>query len=115
MSEDSLVCVDGQQRVTTTCILVSALADHLTLLEESQPHQRQQCSALIKQAEQFLFNSESEVERLRGTPTSSDIAFYPFLTLLPPELDRKPFLMAILGRRKGRTVFGEYNNNYTIN
>ena len=93
------MCVDGQQRLTTTALLVSALADHLASTGLSE--------ARLEQAEHVLFNNQQAVETLRNTPTSSVNEFYPFLRLLPSELDRKPFLVATLGIRNGLVVIGE--------
>ena len=95
--QDRLVCVDGQQRVTTTALFVSALADLLSS-RVGMSEQRENFSAKVGEAEELLFNNLEEVRRLKG---SSDISFYPYLRLLPSELDRRPFLLATLGRRNG--------------
>ena len=92
------MCVDGQQRLTTTALFVSAVADLLARTGS--------CPSKVLEAEEFLFNNPQEVETLRNTCSTSITDFYPFLRLLPSELDRKPFLGAVLGSRNGLVVTG---------
>ena len=100
------MCVDGQQRVTTTSLFLAALADHLSRLAE-KCEQQEECRDNIRLLEFFLFNDAAEVERLRQTsPTSEATSFYPFLRLLPSARDRKPYLMAVLGLRCGQAIIG---------
>ena len=99
--QDCLVCVDGQQRLTTTSLFVSAVADLLARTGS--------CAEKVLEAEEFLFNNPQEMETLRNTSSTSITDFYPFLRLLPSELDRKPFLVAALGSRNGLVVTGNLN------
>ena len=92
--------MDGQQRVTTTALFVSALADHLSSRAEMS-EQQEDFLAKVEEAEELLFNNLEEVRRLRGRSDISESSFYPYLRLLPSELDRNPFLFATLGRRNG--------------
>ena len=94
--------------MTTTSLFVAALADHLSLLA-GRSSQQSQCQVTLSQLEMFLFNDLVGVDRLRRTePTSDETSFYPFLRLLPSARDRKPFLAATLGLRRGLAVVGKY-------
>ena len=93
--------------MTTTSLFVAALADHLSLLAE-RSEQQSECQVKLRQLEMFLFNDVAGVERLRGTTSSSPSSFYPLLRLLPSARDRKSYLAATLGLRRGLAVIGKY-------
>ena len=42
------MCVDGQQRLTTTSLFLAALADHLSLLAEKSERQ-EECQVKLRQ------------------------------------------------------------------
>ena len=44
------MCVDGQQRLTTTSLFLAALADHLSLLAERSERQ-EECQVKLRQVE----------------------------------------------------------------
>lgn len=82
--EDTLICVDGQQRLTTTSLLVAAIRDKAKALGED---------ILCKEANEFLLSTEKE------TPMDSTI--HTKLRLLPSQPDREEFSAAVLGKPIG--------------
>jgi len=97
-SADSLICVDGQQRLTTTSLLISALCETLksVLLNEKESH----CQGLIDVAEHCLYNDVKQVHVLLKNAENSDPSdLQPFVRLLPSELDRIPYFCALLNRK----------------
>ena len=98
--------------MTTTSLILAALADHLSRLA-GKSEEPEECGALLRQLEMFLFNDAAGLERLRRTsPTPEETSFYPFLRLLPSARDRKPYLVATLGLRSGLTVIGKHKHKY---
>ena len=94
--------------MTTTSLFVAALADHLSLLAQ-RSEQQSECQVTLSQLEMFLFNDVAGLDRLRRTSTTSEeTSFYPFLRLLPSARDRRPYLVATLGLRRGLAVVGKY-------
>ena len=87
---------------------MAALADHLSLLaERSEPQSQGQVT--LRQLELVLFNDVEMMDRLRGTSqTSEETSFYPLLRLLPSARDRRPYLEATLGLRRGLAAIGKY-------
>ena len=80
------MCVDGQQRLTTTSLLVAAVADLLHDLQQAE------AEAVVRQCEHFLFR-DREAARREGRERFS------CLRLLPSDVDREPFLRCLLGNR----------------
>ena len=83
-----LVCVDGQQRLTTTSLLVAAVADLLHDLQQAE------AEAVVRQCEHFLFR-----DREAATASSEAGQSFSCLRLLPSDVDREPFLRCLLGNR----------------
>ena len=83
------MCVDGQQRLTTTSLLVAAVADLLHDLQQAE------AEAVVRQCEHFLFRDR---EAATAT-TSEDGQSFSCLRLLPSDVDREPFLRCLLGNR----------------
>ena len=96
-----MVCVDGQQRLTTTSLLVAAVADmlhdiwkntHLKTKEDIQIVE----SALM-QCEYCLYKDKNALlESLNNQDLVSSMLN---LRLLPSDTDRGPFLKCLLGNR----------------
>ena len=81
------MCVDGQQRLTTTSLLVAAVADLLHDLQQAE------AEAVVRECEHFLF-------RDREAATTSEAGeSFSCLRLLPSDVDRGPFLRCLLGNR----------------
>jgi len=92
-SGDKLLCVDGQQRLTTTSLLVSAVIQVLREMEEGEG-----CGDLMVVAEQCLFNNTRQVHALlHNKETFQPESLQPFVRLLPSEVDRIPYFCAVLG------------------
>ena len=82
------MCVDGQQRLTTTSLLVAAVADLLHDLQQAE------AEAVVQQCEHFLFR-----DREAATASSEAGESFSCLRLLPSDVDREPFLRCLLGNR----------------
>ena len=82
------MCVDGQQRLTTTSLLVAAVADLLHDLQQAE------AEVVVRQCEHFLFR-----DREAATATTGDGQSFSCLRLLPSDVDREPFLRCLLGNR----------------
>ena len=80
------MCVDGQQRLTTTSLLVAAVADLLHDLQQAE------AEVVVRQCEHFLFRDREAARREDGQSFSC-------LRLLPSDVDRGPFLRCLLGNR----------------
>ena len=80
------MCVDGQQRLTTTSLLVAAVADLLHDLQQAE------AEAVVRQCEHFLFRDREAASSEAGESFSC-------LRLLPSDVDRGPFLRCLLGNR----------------
>ena len=81
------MCVDGQQRLTTTSLLIAAVADLLHELQQAE------AEAVVRQCEHFLF-------RDREAATTSEAGqSFSCLRLLPSDVDREPFMRCLLGNR----------------
>jgi len=89
LNQDFLVCVDGQQRLTTTSLLVAAIRDKLKGLGELD---------LCREANKLLVSDVDFLEKA-GDLTKSMIQSK--LRLLPSQPDRKEFIEAVLGERAG--------------
>ena len=84
------MCVDGQQRLTTTSLLIAAIADLLQELGGEVDSVKEEC-------EHFLFRDK---ERLTEAVCNDDIPrALSCLRLLPSDTDRLPFLFCVLGNR----------------
>ena len=91
-SGDKLLCVDGQQRLTTTSLLVSAVIKVLREMEGEG------CGSLIEVAEQCLYNNTKQVHKLLHVRESfQPSSLQPFVRLLPSEVDRVPYFCAVTG------------------
>ena len=80
------MCVDGQQRLTTTSLLVAAVADLLHDLQQAE------AEVVVRECEHFLFRDREAARREDGQSFSC-------LRLLPSDVDREPFLRCLLGNR----------------
>ena len=90
LTEVGLMCVDGQQRLTTTSLLIAAIADLLQELGSDVENVMEDC-------EHFLFRDK---ERLTEAVRSEDIpSALSCLRLLPSDTDRLPYLFCVLGNR----------------
>ena len=93
LTEVGLMCVDGQQRLTTTSLLVAAIAD---LLQEMATKEGS-VDSVIQDCERFLFTDK---QRLTQAVREDDISTaLSCLRLLPSDTDRLPFLFSVLGNR----------------
>ena len=81
------MCVDGQQRLTTTSLLVAAVADLLHDLQQPE------AEVVVRQCEHFLFRDRE------AASTSEAGQSFSCLRLLPSDVDREPFLRCLLGNR----------------
>ena len=93
VTEVGLMCVDGQQRLTTTSLLIAAIAD---ILQEMKTEDDDKDS-VIRDCEHFLFTDK---KRLTEAIVNDDISTaLSCLRLLPSDTDRLPFLFSVLGNR----------------
>lgn len=93
LTEVGLICVDGQQRLTTTSLLVSAIADLLQEMERGEDG----VDKAMEDCERFLFTDK---QRLTQAVREDDIpSALSCLRLLPSDTDRLPFLFSVLGNR----------------
>ena len=93
LTEVGLVCVDGQQRLTTTSLLVAAIAD---LLQEMTGEEGN-VDIVIRDCERFLFTDKQRlIQAVREDDISTALSC---LRLLPSDTDRLPFLFSVLGNR----------------
>merc|ERR1711915_946536 len=92
---DSLICVDGQQRLTTSSLLIASLRDILKEVAKNEKDVSDQCQYFINVAENFLFN---DISVAHGKSRSKEVEKTPlYLRLLPSELDRVPYQLALFG------------------
>ena len=97
------MCVDGQQRLTTTSLLVAAVADLLHDLQQAE------AEAVVQQCEHFLFRDREAATTTtsrEATTTTEAGQSFSCLRLLPSDVDREPFLRCLLGNRS------KSSNNY---
>lgn len=111
---DTLVCLDGQQRVTTSVLLVAAGRD--ALLRYGQQRTRDQdderLQKCVRTVESVLYNdvdaahrwADDVVARCSTSTTTTTIESaiavgerLPFCRLVPSHADRKPFFDLIVG------------------
>ena len=96
LTEVGLMCVDGQQRLTTTSLLIGAIAD-LLHERESDEDSVDSVDRVIHDCERFLFTDK---QRLTQAVREDDIpSALSCLRLLPSDTDRLPFLFSVLGNR----------------
>ena len=96
-----MVCVDGQQRLTTTSLLIAAIADILHDILQSRDvkteEDKQFVDSVLMQCDYCLFKDKNALlQSLNDQDLSSSMSQ---LRLLPSDTDRKPFLQCILGNR----------------
>ena len=93
LTEVGLMCVDGQQRLTTTSLLIAAIAD---LLQEMTGEEGN-VDIVIRDCERFLFTDKQRlIQAVREDDISTALSC---LRLLPSDTDRLPFLFSVLGNR----------------
>eukprot|EP01108_Squamamoeba_japonica_P002971 TRINITY_DN248_c0_g1_i3.p1 TRINITY_DN248_c0_g1~~TRINITY_DN248_c0_g1_i3.p1 ORF type:complete len:345 (-),score=162.31 TRINITY_DN248_c0_g1_i3:35-1069(-) len=99
-------CLDGQQRVTTTVLLVAAARDALLRLRRSAPANSDDklddelCAAAVRELEQVLF---TDVDAAHAFAANDDWRLsirvgqrVPFCRVVPSFVDRKPFFELLL-------------------
>lgn len=89
LNQDTLVCVDGQQRLTTTSLIVAAVRDKLKGLKEVD---------LCREANKLLV---SDVDFFEGPEDLTKSRIQSKLRLLSSQPDRKEFIEAVLGESTG--------------
>ena len=101
LTEVGLICVDGQQRLTTTSLLITAIADILHELCIARAEERK-VGRLIQDCEHFLMKDK---ERLTEAVRNNDLSTaLQCLRLIPSDTDRLPFLLCVLGKRSDAQI-----------
>jgi len=100
ITQAGLICVDGQQRLTTSSLLISSIADILfELMQETLDCVLQQkIQSLVNQCEALLFRDKAQLIRAYESQTNETNIFSQ-LRLLPSDVDRRPFLKSMIGNR----------------
>ena len=99
-TEHGLICVDGQQRITTTSLFISALADTLnnTLDKIRDEECRDLAREAINKCEYFLFKDKDQLKL--DLASNEDISLIlTHLRVLSSHQDRLQFLRCVLGNR----------------
>ncbi len=87
--QDDWICIDGQQRMTTTSLLVAALRD----AAQREPG----CDSVIEKLETILYADKDQMQRFKeaGSATIKEGEDLTFCRLLPSFADRKSFFESI--------------------
>ena len=107
----SLLCVDGQQRLTTTMLLLAALRD--ALWERAPAGKEEEVAELVDIIHDVLFvDSEAGAAALEDDALVEQLADgedLPFVRLSPSYIDRAPFFACLLsaGRAQAAERFRE--------